>query len=318
MSGGFNNPVVGGEENLVREAIQSPNYVPGSAGWSINRDGSAEFNDGIFRGGVVVSGPGGQILVYAPAPALDTLIFSLSSVAGTDTYGNTYPAGIGLARGGFTDPVFLNWAINGISSCEIGVIGGTPNVLAIEGEQIQMSSNNGNVIIKAGSTGAQLDLQADLVNIASGSPLAVGAGPIGMYYSEEVASAAQVIPSGVATQLINLTLIDQSSDYGSAWNLTTGLWTCPVTSDYDFTVATWYTAGAAGIRACARVSDTFNTAPFLGQDERTTTIVNMPSLCSFTKRVTTGTTLQVEVIQISGAARTLDPTSTYVKICRRL
>lgn len=47
---GFNNPVVGGLEKLIREAIQSPNYVPGSTGWTINRDGSVEFNNGIFRG----------------------------------------------------------------------------------------------------------------------------------------------------------------------------------------------------------------------------------------------------------------------------
>lgn len=50
MSGGFNNPVVGGLEKLIREAIQSPNYVPGTSGWTINRDGSVEFNNGIFRG----------------------------------------------------------------------------------------------------------------------------------------------------------------------------------------------------------------------------------------------------------------------------
>src|SRR6266540_2524625 len=41
----FTNPIVGGTA-LVRPAIKSPNYVPGVSGWSINRDGSAEFGAG--------------------------------------------------------------------------------------------------------------------------------------------------------------------------------------------------------------------------------------------------------------------------------
>lgn len=45
----FSNPVVGGVA-LVRPAIQSPGYVPGTDGWTANQDGSAEFNNGTFRG----------------------------------------------------------------------------------------------------------------------------------------------------------------------------------------------------------------------------------------------------------------------------
>ena len=52
----FNNPVVGGLQ-LVRNAIQSVNYVPGVSGWAINRDGTAEFATGTFRGPVVIVDP---------------------------------------------------------------------------------------------------------------------------------------------------------------------------------------------------------------------------------------------------------------------
>lgn len=45
----FRNSVVGGV-TLVRPAIRSPNYDPGVAGWSIDIDGSAEFNDVTVRG----------------------------------------------------------------------------------------------------------------------------------------------------------------------------------------------------------------------------------------------------------------------------
>lgn len=51
---GFSNPVVGGT-TLVRPAIHSPDYVPGVSGWSINIDGSVEFNNGTFRGTITAA-----------------------------------------------------------------------------------------------------------------------------------------------------------------------------------------------------------------------------------------------------------------------
>jgi len=52
----FTNPVVGGVQ-LIRNAIQSVNYVPGVSGWAIFRDGTAEFATGTFRGPVVIIDP---------------------------------------------------------------------------------------------------------------------------------------------------------------------------------------------------------------------------------------------------------------------
>ncbi len=45
----FSNPILGGTI-LIRPAIQSPNYVAGTTGWSINADGTAEFNGVTIRG----------------------------------------------------------------------------------------------------------------------------------------------------------------------------------------------------------------------------------------------------------------------------
>jgi hypothetical protein len=70
----FSNPVVGGEDGeLIRPAIQSPNYVPGVSGWTINRDGSAEFNNVTIRfdlatGSIVVGPPTGpQVVIRTTA-----------------------------------------------------------------------------------------------------------------------------------------------------------------------------------------------------------------------------------------------------------
>lgn len=49
----FRNPPIAGVY-LVRPAIQSPNYVLGTSGWTVNRDGTSEFNSGTFRGSIEV------------------------------------------------------------------------------------------------------------------------------------------------------------------------------------------------------------------------------------------------------------------------
>lgn len=63
----FQNDVVGGT-TLIRNAINSPNYVPGVSGWTINRDGSAEFANVTTRGPVVVTNPAnGQVVATVAA-----------------------------------------------------------------------------------------------------------------------------------------------------------------------------------------------------------------------------------------------------------
>lgn len=47
---------------LVREALRSPNFVSGLAGWTINRDGTSEFSGVIVRGTIIVGTvPGNHI-----------------------------------------------------------------------------------------------------------------------------------------------------------------------------------------------------------------------------------------------------------------
>jgi hypothetical protein len=88
----FDDDPVGGVV-LVRPAIQSPDYDPGVSGWAVKIDGSAEFNDVTIRGGTVLSG---EALYYNGTPGPGALFLSIAAEAGTDDYGNTYPAGLSL------------------------------------------------------------------------------------------------------------------------------------------------------------------------------------------------------------------------------
>jgi hypothetical protein len=86
----FSNAIASGSGGLVLPSIHSPNYVAGSAGWSINRDGTAEFN---ALGGTFQINNNG-IFFYIPSAGVGNLRMSITNADGTDPYGNVYKAGL--------------------------------------------------------------------------------------------------------------------------------------------------------------------------------------------------------------------------------
>lgn len=134
------NPLVGSTV-LERNSIQSPNYTAGSSGWTINQDGSVEFNNGTFRGVVsagtveLFDGNGNQRIYIGGSGAnpyiqlqnaygaviglLSTrqdallwyqdmgsatqgpLLAAIAGKTGTDSYGTTYPQGAKIFQGQF-------------------------------------------------------------------------------------------------------------------------------------------------------------------------------------------------------------------------
>lgn len=101
------DPVLGGVV-LRRAAEQSPNYVAGVSGWTINADGTVEFNSGTFRGTVTAGTFAGTdfeinqsgAFFYNGTPAAGNLKFSIASSAGTDRFGNAYQNGFTAYYGG--------------------------------------------------------------------------------------------------------------------------------------------------------------------------------------------------------------------------
>lgn len=136
----FQNAVVGGGGELVRDAIHSRNYVPGVSGWTINRDGFAEFAGVTIRGDLFIGSPpsppnsyihgtvmGGvpTIAIYDgvhPNPARiqgfdlgggGGLVLDSGDVLGEDT---------SLALGGNFGEMFYEDVVNGVSAlAHVGV-----------------------------------------------------------------------------------------------------------------------------------------------------------------------------------------------------
>jgi hypothetical protein len=72
----FRNPVVGGGGGLIRNWIQSPDFVTGVSGWQIARDGTAEFNDVLVRGTLEVNNGNSQLrIIPGSSPANSVYIY---------------------------------------------------------------------------------------------------------------------------------------------------------------------------------------------------------------------------------------------------
>lgn len=134
----FSNDITGGQGALLRRAIKSPNYVPGVSGWSINKDGTAEFTSGQFRGAVLIgTSPNPRIFIGSDIPApLANASVDFTWTAAQIWYFNATEF-YWQAIGTFNPGGFPIWAagsydtVNGVlfNEFEQGPGGGSPNVL---------------------------------------------------------------------------------------------------------------------------------------------------------------------------------------------
>lgn len=208
----FRNSVVGGT-TLVRPAIKSPNYVAGVSGWSINADGSAEFNDltirGEFRGTNFIMNEDG-LFFYDGTPAAGNLILSIADSAGTDEFGNAYVAGLGVYSADGTVQAFdtgVIWDNDLGSRIEIDA-GGAQALMQLTPRDVvgvtwDTASIGTNIVTDFGASTPTLFLQSpsDSVNNAKSSIQLLGGSPS--------LSDSRIDMNG------NLRLLDQITQYDS-------------------------------------------------------------------------------------------------------
>lgn len=162
MSEGWGNPVVGGT-TLRIPAIQSPNFsLANQTGWAIFADGSAYFFNvtaaGTITGGtLVVDGPSGGVFIYTGTPGPNNLIGSWTGQAGTDAFGNTYPAGLSVNQGiitgigidstTITNSTFQGDVLDSSTISNPSIIGGT-----ITETTVEFDTTGGQLLVYASTT----------------------------------------------------------------------------------------------------------------------------------------------------------------------
>lgn len=209
--------------NLIIPGVHSNNYVPGSSGWTINADGSAEFNNIVIRGGTVVSG---LALYYAGPPANGNLIASISALQGTDAFGNTYLSGISSYAG---PPSSIYTSING-GVINVGkIVGGVPDTTHVS--LITAGNTLGRMIMASGTTNANVNpSQVTMIpgNNNVTAPGAIGV-PFWLIQSQNGSSVCDVGISGAMrkTDLLGNFNNAQLAAMGTGWasgSSGTGAW----------------------------------------------------------------------------------------------
>ena len=103
----FSNPIIGGGGALIRDSIQSPDYVAGTTGWAIKRDGSAEFNDVAIRGSLNTGAAGvDHIFIPNNSAEVDFVLATGSTAKAITSTGGTGVAGIDLESGPYISSTF--------------------------------------------------------------------------------------------------------------------------------------------------------------------------------------------------------------------
>jgi hypothetical protein len=278
---GFRNPIIGAAGVLLRAAIRSPNYVPGLAGWSINRNGSVDFNVGNFRGTITISGAGVALLVYDGTPQAHSLILAISSVAGVDAYGNPYAAGLTLQTytnqsGTHLAPV--TWydqnrnVSNTLTGGDTGMVTTVSQLWAVlvqnnTNTQLAVNQNEVDVIGLPFYVKPILGNSLIAFGVAGNGDMYLGAGPGGKYYAR-TATFSVSIPASVVTTITATTNMASASDYGSCF--TAGVFTAPVAAFYDVYLHVNGVVGSTNTQASIRVN-----GAVVGQNQTATSNVDV-------------------------------------------
>lgn len=157
----FSHDVAGGNGQLIAQSIHSPNYEEGVSGWTINKDGTAEFQDADIRGSVTIDSGGDGVFIYGAGDVLDQagadvldesgadildgsdgeLLVSIAASAGTDSYGNDYPQGIEVNSGVIEGSTITGGTITGTD-----INGGTITGTVVEGGTIKGTTITGTTV----------------------------------------------------------------------------------------------------------------------------------------------------------------------------
>jgi hypothetical protein len=115
---GFDNDPTAGT-SLVLGSIHSPNYAQGAAGWTINRDGSAEFQNVLVRGTITASNIIGSTITGGTIVGGDFQSANFSNTLHTGFDLNANPTADAAGTPGNTIQIYSNFVVGPINGANV-------------------------------------------------------------------------------------------------------------------------------------------------------------------------------------------------------
>lgn len=207
----FSNPIVGGT-TLIRPSIHSPDYVAGTTGWTINKDGTAEFNDVTFRGSAqsanYVAGVSGWKLDQGGDAEFNSVQIRSTGTATPITVGGSSSPQVQVSTNANVASIKL--PTNGPVENDIAQIlsgrlnSGLPNeaeTLQIFGPTVDGATDRSSLLLNSqnndGSSQANLSLKTGTASLVMDKTLMTVQGPrVNVSPSDSGSTALQVTTSG--------------------------------------------------------------------------------------------------------------------------
>ncbi len=237
----WSNPIIGGGNTLIREEIKSPDYVPGVSGWSIKKDGTAEFNDVTIRGELFVTDPDGSyVRIYDENPGSGALIeFGLPTASGSVLTPGSITSTDSVPGVGEPGLIFESATVDGTPSGRIELISNTTSNISeitIDATDLRITNDaylelggGDQISVKFSGTGGALDVQGvDTNTTFEGNVVVEGS------FSRPgciVSFGTPNITSGVVAQTITLSAIQNT--YGMFAGGTPTIVTIPRDGSYE-------------------------------------------------------------------------------------
>ncbi len=243
----FSSDVVAGTV-LIRDAIQSPNYVAGVSGWTINADGTSEFNDVTVRGELFVTDPDGSyVRIYDQDPGSGALIeFGLPTASGAVLTPGSITSTDSVAGSGEPGLVFVSATVDGTPTGVINLISNTTLdiseidlaatdiSLEVDGSAIHMLGANVNIELDPAGGNLNINSSNGATNI-EGS-LAVDGN---VSFGSDLNVTGDIVAGGIGQELV--------ADFAGGGvanvtpvNVTDGVITLAPNSNYKFELRTAY------------------------------------------------------------------------------
>lgn len=180
---------------------------------------------------------------------------------------------------------------------------------------------HGQVFLGQGGSDEHTSVAGAAFFVDPGVLMQYGPGDQGLYYYEDWDLAAQTVTAGSQDTLIGMALGTQRTDYPTALDPATGLWTAPADGPYHFTFVAGFDTWASGSRLQLRIFNSTRSRTIASRDTNPAVTVDAKDTLTARRHLTAGDQVIFQILNGSAATRSVTATGVeagYISVQREM